>query len=1527
MSIKKTKDKRKSLIVALFIVIAIILVATSLALLQTNNVAQSHAYDYLQNHEYVHNEIQVEPLTDTQLTIGWFAQQALLQRMQTDYFVYGGVTRHIRQFHTSLFGNRGALRVGGIPNIMQSDRDIRSTLLFNAPDPITAIIPLDVFSQLSNACGVFTLVGNEWGVIIDSFLDNFNIRHFIVQILDVNRSDNVQGLNPSNPLNQGGRFLVEIVPLFEIEFVWITAPIGVREQVRLHYQNPPTILHRADYYGSSWRIANFERRSNANLFALPWARPGLFFDAFFRPVEYLFTCVNRNYITNVEFTARLLNEQDANPAHDLYVPREDFGKFFHGTDMHFRAYDIRTRSARIRNISDEPLDIIDTIAVFGGFIPRIGNFFQFIDVLRWSYDMFGPAMVYAENHGSGKFDFGSSVWEDQFTEEREYLLKDNRVRFSKENRDSLGLLVGRDTFARGMFFCSQRSDMDGRLWISRIETGVTFDVRRHSNNIRIAENVIGVRSQILRDERSNYRQVSTNQPVRVYNHFNNTSRFRFVAPISDVFALSLNDNNHRIISAESGALNTTNYLNNGHYLVAGQAYYFHLEYLHNRASISYFTISSRFDSLLFFPIGTTGNAEVRLRPSGFHPSFIDIPATVIINGQSHNVTHIVANGFNNFTGTQIIIPSSVTYVGTNAFPNNIQWLWWHYNPLLDNSNFVHLITSVFLPNDMTRIRDNLFNGASGLIYIIIPQSVTSIGRNAFGGSGLQSITLPQGLTSIGAYAFAGNNFTRVTLPNSLETIGERAFAANNLLDINIPSSVSYIGDTAFAHNANLQAVTLTRHTNEGVVSFGYEVFFNTPNLRRIVVPSWDCVDVYRAILPSRLTSFVQTNMPQQTPNPALPTGLRIRYGQQLFTIALPVEFIWSNRYTVVTGEGYRSFRAFYTPTADRYYSIWVDIEIWVVPLPITPPYIRPELAALIGQTLWSVALPQGWEWTTQDVTLATVGRFGFNARFTHYNQERYYSIVRQLWIDVALRTPSYTLPTNLTIMTGYRLYNIELPSGWRWITPLNFVGSPGIRQHMAEFAPENRQRYHVVLRQLNVFVQALPLVVNMYMRMPYGTHSKSFDMHQNAEFNIFITFETNQWRYISYLAGNNVFMPWRLYDETGELVSYNIRWQQVSFRPRANREYRLTFYNNFTTAPSIRILFVSRLSIEHPNNYELPTELTATVGQFVREIALPNGWEWLQPNVLVGGAGYRQHEARLWSNNWWHFDVYRLLAIYVERTQYCVPTNPNLNIANGILFGYAGTGSTITIPYYVTHIVDRAFYRSNIEYVRFAPNSQLVHIGARAFYRAFYLRQIDLPNSLQVIGDRAFAHTVRLERLTIPAAVSYVGGWAFYNTPNLAITWHYNPALNSRNFRYALTTVVVPYGVTTIADRAFEGAFRLSSVTLSSTVEVIEGRAFQGTAVTNLALPQGLRRIEKWAFYKSNLAQITLPQGLEYIGARAFHSLNLTTITIPSSVTHVGAFAFYDTPNITLTISRLAPTHNWHYMWNQSGLPIVWVWS
>jgi len=121
------------------------------------------------------------------------------------------------------------------------------------------------------------------------------------------------------------------------------------------------------------------------------------------------------------------------------------------------------------------------------------------------------------------------------------------------------------------------------------------------------------------------------------------------------------------------------------------------------------------------------------------------------------------------------------------------------------------LTSIIIPTSVTSIGNDAFTDCYLLTKITIPESVISIGIGAFFQCyGLTSITLPSTLTSIGESTFVlDSSLTSIIIPASVTSIGNDAFqCCLGLKSIAIPSSVTSIGYNALSGCISLASIIL-----------------------------------------------------------------------------------------------------------------------------------------------------------------------------------------------------------------------------------------------------------------------------------------------------------------------------------------------------------------------------------------------------------------------------------------------------------------------------------------------------------------------------------------------------------------------------------------------------------------------------------------------------------------------------------------------------------------------------------------------
>lgn len=176
----------------------------------------------------------------------------------------------------------------------------------------------------------------------------------------------------------------------------------------------------------------------------------------------------------------------------------------------------------------------------------------------------------------------------------------------------------------------------------------------------------------------------------------------------------------------------------------------------------------------------------------------------------------------------------------------------------------------------------------------------------------------------------------------------------------------------------------------------------------------------------------------------------------------------------------------------------------------------------------------------------------------------------------------------------------------------------------------------------------------------------------------------------------------------------------------------------------------------------------------------------------------------------------------------------------------------------------------------------VVGLRGNTFSNMFFLKEVNLPDSVTEIRGQAFKNCFSLSTLKLPRRLVYLGGGAFYNCTSLeeislpdTITYLGGEAFYRCT---SLKTVHLPSSLPEIRGNTFEGCRALLQIEIPDTVTRIGGHAFYGNTTLGSVMispDSNLQEIGSSAFRKCYaLKEITLPQNIS-ISDRAFKETNV----------------------------------------------------
>lgn len=194
--------------------------------------------------------------------------------------------------------------------------------------------------------------------------------------------------------------------------------------------------------------------------------------------------------------------------------------------------------------------------------------------------------------------------------------------------------------------------------------------------------------------------------------------------------------------------------------------------------------------------------------------------------------------------------------------------------------------------------------------------------------------------------------------------------------------------------------------------------------------------------------------------------------------------------------------------------------------------------------------------------------------------------------------------------------------------------------------------------------------------------------------------------------------------------------------------------------------------------------------------------------------------------------------------------------------GYSEKAALDEEQYVNTYGIDRIVFGNSVEYIGANAFYGFVSlkgielggtkvIGEKAFYKCEFLETVDFGSALKTIGTKAFYKCIALNKISLPSTVTEVGSYAFYKCESLAEVELGNvESIGAFAFYgdYMLRQLVLPESVSFIGKQAFRNCTALTSIILSSAVDVIEQHAFYGCS--SLTIYAGFDEVpENWHKY------------------------------------------------------------------------------
>ena len=681
---------------------------------------------------------------------------------------------------------------------------------------------------------------------------------------------------------------------------------------------------------------------------------------------------------------------------------------------------------------------------------------------------------------------------------------------------------------------------------------------------------------------------------------------------------------------------------------------------------------------------------------------------------------------------------------------------------------------------------------------------------------INSVVIGSGVTNIGNYAFYNcTNLSSITIPNSVTTIGNYAFRyCYALTQVTLPNTITHIGTGAFRNCTGLTSITIP----SSVTSMGTYIFDGATNLTDVYL-LWTGTNIL-----TRPSNFIATNRKVHIPCGTLSDY--IAKGWNVNTIIEKIgegtcgapghesDITWSiscDGVLTITGTG-----AMENWTNSGFVP-WINHRSSITSINIDDHITSVGTYAFYGcSNMTSIKLPSN---------ITSIGQYTF------YNCSRLKSI---------------NLPNSVTSIGAYAFYycynlkSITLPSSLKTIEQYAFYEASGWSESLT--LPST-----ITTIGAAAFGLCIPITS---ITIPYSVTSigaSAFNISSLTD--IYVSWSSASsvpnWTTMTPAAKQSSIIL-HVPCGTGSFYTAKTGWQDYMLQSDCSgNPYTIT-----VTSANPSVGFVSidggtlGTSVSKTMNQDNSCMITAVPNDACHNFAQWNDGNTKNPRTVCPNTN-TTYTATFAADNTtrsgtfgsanlsWSFSCDSVLTISGSGD---MPSSANTgifpwnNFRNKIKHVVIGEG--------VTSIGNNAF-RDLSNLVSVSNPSTLRTIGDYAFMYCRKLETFNFPNGLQKIGTTSNGHTFyecnSLQSVYIPASVTEIKKDAFLRCHSVTsmVVDPANTVYDSRDncnaiietatntLWYGCRNTVIPDGVVTVKDWAFEYQHNLKSIRISNTVQFL----------------------------------------------------------------------------------------------------------